>query len=47
MAVFPVASGATSFTGTYTPEVWSGKLLVKFYTATVFGDITNTDYEGK
>jgi len=46
-AVFPVAQGITSFSGTYIPEVWSGKTLVKFYAATVFGDICNTDYEGE
>ncbi len=26
--------------------MWSGKTLVKFYKTTVFGDITNTTYEG-
>lgn len=46
-AVFPVASGFTGHSGTYTPEVWSGKTLVKFYKTTVFGDITNTTYEGE
>lgn len=45
-AVFPVASGVGTHSGTLTPEVWSGKTLVKFYTATIFGDISNTDYEG-
>lgn len=30
----------------YIPEVWAGELLVKFYAATVFGEIANTDYEG-
>ena len=30
----------------YIPEVWAGKLLVKFYLSTVFGAIANTDYEG-
>jgi len=33
--------------GTYIPEIWSGKLLEKFYTATVFAAISNTDYEGE
>ena len=46
MAGYPVASGLTTHSGTYTPEIWAGKTLVKFYTATVFGAITNTDYEG-
>lgn len=31
----------------YIPEIWSGKLLEKFYTATVFSEISNTDYEGE
>ena len=42
-----VASGLTTHTGTYTPEIWSMKTLIKFYTATVFAAISNTDYEGK
>jgi hypothetical protein len=44
---FPVAAGVTSMSGTYIPEIWSGKTLIKFYTATVFGSIANTDYEGE
>lgn len=43
----PVAGGVVSASGTYTPEIWSAKTLIKFYTATVFGVITNTDYEGE
>ncbi|OUR99229.1 hypothetical protein A9Q81_11685 [Gammaproteobacteria bacterium 42_54_T18] len=31
----------------YIPEIFSGKLVKKFYTRTVFGDISNTDYEGE
>ena len=31
----------------FIPEVWSGKLVAKFYDATVFGAIANTDYEGE
>ena len=46
-AVFPVASGVGTHSGTLTPEVWSGKTLVKFYKSTIFGDISNTDYEGE
>ncbi|MDK2957818.1 MAG: hypothetical protein PWQ57_3316 [Desulfovibrionales bacterium] len=44
---FPVKTGVPSHAGTYTPEIWSGKLLVKFYTATVLAQIANTDYEGE
>lgn len=36
-----------SGSGTFIPQIWSGKLLVKFYAATVFGSIANTDYEGE
>ena len=43
---YPVAAGVVTHSGTYTPEIWAGKTLIKFYTATVFGAITNTDYEG-
>lgn len=46
-AVTPVAAGITSHSGNLTPEIWSGKTLVKFYTATVFAAISNTDYEGE
>lgn len=32
---------------TFIPEIWSGKLLEKFYDATVLAAISNTDYEGE
>lgn len=32
--------------GAFIPELWAGSLLVKFYDATLFGSITNTDYQG-
>lgn len=38
---------ASSGTNKFIPEIWSGKMLVKFYDATVFADISNTDYEGE
>lgn len=38
---------SSSTTVGYTPEVWSGKLVEKFYATTVFGDICSTDYEGE
>lgn len=28
-------------------QIWSSRLLIKFYAATVFADIANTDYEGE
>ena len=42
-----VASGHPQYSGTFVPEIWSGKLLVKFYAACVLADISNTDYEGE
>jgi hypothetical protein len=42
-----VAAGAPDYSGTFIPEIWSGKLVEKFYDATVFGSIANTDYEGE
>ena len=43
----PSASGHPTYSGTFIPEIWSGKLVEKFYDATVFGEIANTDYEGE
>jgi hypothetical protein len=43
MGDYAVASGFTSFSGTYIPEIWAGKMVVKFYKSTVFGAISNTD----
>lgn len=43
-------SGATpspAYSGIFIPEIWSGKLVEKFYAATVLGAIANTDYEGE
>lgn len=33
--------------GAFIPELWSSKLLEKFYDSTLFGSITNTAYEGE
>jgi hypothetical protein len=35
-----------AYSGTFIPQIWSGKLNVKFYATTVFGEIANTSYEG-
>jgi len=43
----PYATIASDSTSKFIPQVWSGKLVEKFYTATVFGAIANTDYEGE
>lgn len=31
----------------FIPEIWSGKLVTKFYDTTVFGEIASTDYQGE
>jgi hypothetical protein len=51
---FPVSSSPwtgsapnPAYAGTFIPEIWSGKVIEKFYDATVLGAIANTDYEGE
>lgn len=39
MAVYPISAGYPDYSGTMIPEIWSPKLLIKFYEATVFGEI--------
>ena len=46
-AATPSYSNSPSGTRTFIPEVWSGKLIEKFYDATVLAAISNTDYEGE
>jgi hypothetical protein len=36
-----------AYSGTFIPQIWSGKMIEKFYDATVLGAIANTDYEGE
>lgn len=42
-----VAYAGTPYSGTFIPSLWSGKLAQKFYAATVFGEIANTDWQGE
>lgn len=44
---FPTTAGNANYTGNFIPEVWSSKLIVNFYDATVLAAISNTDYEGE
>ena len=47
---FPIAAGSVvspAYSGTFIPEIWSAKLIQKFYAATVLAAISNTDYEGE
>jgi hypothetical protein len=47
--ITPVGSTQPSpaYSGTFIPEIWSGKLIEKFYASTVLAAISNTDYEGE
>ena len=47
--IFPTGSTQPNppYSGTFIPEIWSGKLIEKFYASTVLAAISNTDYEGE
>ena len=38
---------STAYSGTFIPTLWSSQLAKKFYTATVFAEIANTDWAGE
>lgn len=44
---FPAAAGHPNLSGTYIPQIYAQKLLVKFYAKTVWRLISNTEYEGQ
>ena len=49
-ATYPVAGSfvtTPSYSGTFIPALWSGKLNAKFYNATLFTEIANTAWEGE
>jgi hypothetical protein len=47
-ALYPTGGTANTLQATgFIPEIWSGKLIEKFYASTVLGAISNTDYEGE
>lgn len=46
--LYPAGSTANAFQANgFIPEIWSGKLVEKFYASTVLAAISNTDYEGE
>jgi hypothetical protein len=46
--IYPAGTAGNGLSGTgYIPEIWSGKLIEKFYASTVLAAISNTDYEGE
>lgn len=44
---YPSTSAMPQSSGTFVPQIWSTKLLTKFYLKTVYTEISNTDYEGE
>ena len=47
-SLYPVGGTANTLQATgFIPEIWSGKLVEKFYASTVLAAISNTDYEGE
>ena len=44
---YGAGSGTDAYAGKFIPEIWSGKLQVKFYQSTVLSEITNNDWEGE
>lgn len=46
--VYPAGGAGNGLSAAgFIPEIWSGKLIEKFYSATVLAAISNTDYEGE
>ena len=48
--MYPIVAGHPDYSATgsgFIAELWSGKFLEKLYLTTVFGEISNTDYEGE
>lgn len=43
----PGPGGNAVYSNQFIPTIWSGKLIEKFYDATVLAAISNTDYEGE
>lgn len=44
---FPIQAGQPTYSGVMIPEIWSSKLIQKYYDSTVLSQITNTNYEGE
>jgi hypothetical protein len=42
-----VTAANPAYSGTFIPEIWSGRLIEKFYASTVLAAISNTNYEGE
>jgi len=46
--IYPTGSAGNGLSASgFIPEIWSGKLIEKFYASTVLAAISNTDYQGE
>jgi hypothetical protein len=46
--IYPTGSAGNGLSASgFIPEIWSGKMIEKFYASTVLAAISNTDYEGE
>lgn len=46
--IYPAGSASNGLSAAgFIPEIWSGKMIEKFYASTVLAAISNTDYEGE
>lgn len=44
---YGAGAGTDGYVAKFIPEIWSGKLAVKFYASTCLHEITNNDWEGE
>lgn len=47
---YPIAAGSVvspAYSGTFIPQIWSKKLIEKFYSTSVFPAISNSNYDGE
>lgn len=44
---YPSVAGMPAYSGSFIPEIWSTKVIEKYYDGTVLTQIANTDYEGE
>ncbi len=44
---YPTVPGQPGYSGFFIPEIWSTKMIEKYYDGTVLSKISNTDYEGE
>lgn len=44
---YPAVANQPGYSGVFIPEIWSTKVIEKYYDGTVLTQISNTDYEGE